>query len=307
MNKKGVGSLVMTIGILLIAVAAGSTLFAFGYQASKGRVLDARILAKEVTLLLNAVCLNPNDFYADFEVNKDDYVVGIKNNIISVRTIDNKVVYSEVFSKELCQEIDSSFFEYGIGGITFSKEGSNISLIEDFPYSAETIKLSEKGFNSEAFAWPSNNRLITSCFGARDVLVGSRVHEGIDIRSRYEDVFAISDGTVIGTNSGTISIDHSKGVVSRYLHLSKIYVKNGDNVKKGDRIAISGQENTNEPHLDFRISVDGKYIDPLNTEMYDTNEFRYKKSEIKEQDSNCHYNSENYAYQSNIERNLEAA
>lgn len=307
MNKKGVGSLVMTIGILLIAVAAGSTLFAFGYQASKGRVLDARILAKEVTLILNAVCLNPNNFYADFEVNKDDYVVGIKNNVISVRTIDNKVVYSEVFSKELCQEVDSSFFEYGMQGITFSKEGNNISLIENFPYSEETIKLSEKGFNMDNFVWPSNNRLITSCFGARDVLVGSRFHEGIDIRSRYEGVFAISDGIVIGASSGTISIDHGKGVISRYLHLSKIDVKNGDNVKKGDRIAISGAENTKDPHLDFRISVDGKYVDPLATGMYDPNIFKYIKSDKKEQDSNCHYNSENYAYQSNIERNLEAA
>jgi len=97
-----------------------------------------------------------------------------------------------------------------------------------------------------------------------------RMHNGIDLKARYEDVFSILPGVVeaasYSTNGGYyVSVNHGVFVCS-YLHLSKICVQTGQAVKAGERIAISGNtgKRTTGPHLHIscRWCKSGKYFDP---------------------------------------------
>ena len=85
------------------------------------------------------------------------------------------------------------------------------------------------------------------------------LHQGIDLRANFEPVYAVMDGTV--ENAGYdqrsgfyIRLIHSPFITSSYAHLSLIKVKEGELIKAGDIIGISGNSGTSSgPHLHFKI------------------------------------------------------
>jgi len=95
-------------------------------------------------------------------------------------------------------------------------------------------------------------------------------HYGVDIvAARNEAVKATLDGTVIfaGWNSTTghvIQLQHAEGLISIYKHNAVLLKKEGDVVKAGEAIAITGNsgELTTGPHLHFEIWLEGKPLDP---------------------------------------------
>lgn len=100
----------------------------------------------------------------------------------------------------------------------------------------------------------------------------STFHEGNDIPAPMgTPVVAYKSGTVSYTgwdNSGggnMVQIDHPDGTKSVYLHLQdgSFQVSPGDTVSQGQQIANVGSTGISTgPHLDFRIMVNGKYVDP---------------------------------------------
>ncbi len=120
--------------------------------------------------------------------------------------------------------------------------------------------------------WPTASRKITSEFGIRDdPFTGSPSrHTGIDIAGPYnEDVYATADGVVkfVGYDRGSgnnIIIDHSAGIQTRYMHLSKYLVKVGQKVKKGEVIGHLGSTGRSTgPHLHYEVIKNGKKVDPM--------------------------------------------
>lgn len=116
------------------------------------------------------------------------------------------------------------------------------------------------------------NGWISSKFGYRiSPFTGRRVfHEGIDIASRYgSDVRATANGLVIfaGYKPGygnVVTIDHGFGFVTRYGHNSKLLVKVGDKVNKGDVIAKVGNTGKSTgPHCHYEVLVNGVPVNPL--------------------------------------------
>lgn len=119
--------------------------------------------------------------------------------------------------------------------------------------------------------WPTDSRRVTSHYGyRRDPFNRSlSFHAGIDIGANFNDpVYATADGTV--TESGYdrylghyILIDHGSGLKTRYMHLNKRYVEQGDQVKKGETIGLIGSTGRSTgPHLHYEVWVDGKVADP---------------------------------------------
>lgn len=119
--------------------------------------------------------------------------------------------------------------------------------------------------------WPVYGR-ITDRFGYRkDPFTRKRkFHEGLDIGADYgASIKAVADGKIIfaenkaGTGR-TIKISHARGISSIYGHTSKILVKVGQTVKKGDIIAKVGNSGRSTgPHLHLELRLYGTAVDPM--------------------------------------------
>ncbi len=111
--------------------------------------------------------------------------------------------------------------------------------------------------------WPTDQKRINQYFKVR--------HAGLDINGNLTNAtYAVDAGIVTfsGWNSGgygnMILIDHGNGMVTRYAHHSKLYVKAGDQVLKGQTIGMVGSTGRSTgPHLHFEIYVNGKRVNPL--------------------------------------------
>ena len=106
---------------------------------------------------------------------------------------------------------------------------------------------------------------ITSRFGAR----WGRQHEGIDIGAKVGQPIYAADGGVVsftGVESGygkLVKINHGSKYTTYYGHCSKILVKKGQKVYKGQKIALVGMTGrTTGPHLHFEIRKNGNPVNP---------------------------------------------
>lgn len=133
-------------------------------------------------------------------------------------------------------------------------------------------QVSEKSASSTKLAWPAATYGITSYYGYRVApLAGaSTFHQGIDIGGPYGTaIYAAESGTVttIGYNafSGNyITLTHSNGLQTRYVHLQTVGVSRGQSVSRGDYIAGMGSTgNSTGPHLHFEVIVNGQKVNPL--------------------------------------------
>ncbi len=109
-------------------------------------------------------------------------------------------------------------------------------------------------------------------FGMRyhPILKVKRMHNGIDIVENVgTKVYAPGNGKVIfaghkRTTGYTIEIDHGFGYQTNYFHLSKLKVRKGNRVKRGDLIGLSGRTGTlcNGPHLHYEVRHNGIPLNP---------------------------------------------
>jgi lipoprotein NlpD len=97
----------------------------------------------------------------------------------------------------------------------------------------------------------------------------TEANKGIDIAGRVGDpVYASAAGKVVYSGSGLrgygnlIIIAHKSNYLSAYAHNSKILVKEGQQVSKGQKIAEVGNSDADQPKLHFEIRREGKPLDP---------------------------------------------
>ncbi len=112
---------------------------------------------------------------------------------------------------------------------------------------------------------------ITSEFGYRDdpIRHRRRYHKGLDFHApRGTPIHAAASGIVRmarrwGTYGRIIIIDHGDGVETRYAHLSRYRVSEGDHVDANEIIGLSGSTGrATGPHLHFEVRLDGRAVDP---------------------------------------------
>jgi murein DD-endopeptidase MepM/ murein hydrolase activator NlpD len=136
---------------------------------------------------------------------------------------------------------------------------------------AVRMKYGNKACYKDGFAWPVTGK-ITSHYGLMRVLNGTDggIHWGVDIAvPTGTPIKAPACGTVVFISEGdplsgsTLVLDHGHGLTSTFLHLSGFTKKVGDEVKRGDVLAKSGQTGrATGAHLDWRMNYFEIRIDP---------------------------------------------
>lgn len=128
-----------------------------------------------------------------------------------------------------------------------------------------------KGFATQ-FRWPLDDVRVTSPWGAQRSLNGAlqRPHYGIDLGGGTgTPIFAPAQGKVVLAQTGMhfegamVGIDHGQGLITNYLHMSKVNVTVGQIVRAGDKIGEIGAEGrATGPHLCWRMRWRGRQLDP---------------------------------------------
>ena len=112
---------------------------------------------------------------------------------------------------------------------------------------------------------------ITSGFGVRKspFSSGSKMHYGLDIAARTgTPVLAPADGVVKRVRTASdygkmVVIDHGYGYQTVYAHNSKVFVKVGQRVKRGDTIsAVGNTGRSTGPHLHYEVHLNGVPVNP---------------------------------------------
>ncbi|NQT30010.1 MAG: M23 family metallopeptidase [Candidatus Saganbacteria bacterium] len=121
------------------------------------------------------------------------------------------------------------------------------------------------------FLMPAQKR-ISQGFGHRQIINGKRNgnHRGVDIAVLSgTEIMAPNGGKVVFVKKlkafgGTIVLDHGQGIHTLYFHLSKFMAEVGDEIKKGETIALSGNSGVSSgAHLHWGMSVHNLRVDPM--------------------------------------------
>lgn len=156
--------------------------------------------------------------------------------------------------------------------VNLSKEDQKRVKKESSEAYAIYAKTTDKFLFDSKFELPIDSH-ITSNFGNARMFNNTlkSYHSGTDFRAAIgTPIKAINDGIVKISKDrfyagGSVVIDHGAGIYSQYYHLSKMNVKVGDIVKKGDIIGLSGDSGrVSGPHLHFGIIVNNNQVNPLN-------------------------------------------
>ncbi|MFO8003493.1 peptidoglycan DD-metalloendopeptidase family protein [Thioalkalivibrio sp.] len=123
-----------------------------------------------------------------------------------------------------------------------------------------------------------NHRISSSYNPGRRHPVTGRVapHRGTDFPMPVgTPIVAPASGKVTQVDSHPaagrhVVIEHGQGYTTRYLHLQKALVRPGQTVKRGQRIALSGNSGrTTSPHLHYELHIDGRAVDAMRAELPD--------------------------------------
>ncbi|MFN0087725.1 MAG: M23 family metallopeptidase [Blastocatellia bacterium] len=126
-------------------------------------------------------------------------------------------------------------------------------------------------FSSPVAPSPLVEEVVTEPFGVARTFNGIRqsIHQGLDFRAATgTPVAAMNHGWVLLAREmfyegGFLVIDHGQGLLSLFMHLSRIDVREGEKVAQGQIVALSGENGrATGPHLHAGIRWQGLYIDP---------------------------------------------
>ncbi|AOG11822.1 peptidoglycan DD-metalloendopeptidase family protein [Rhizobium sp. AAP116] len=122
------------------------------------------------------------------------------------------------------------------------------------------------------FANPAPGREITSRFGNRPdpFFGGLAMHAGIDFRAptgteiRSTGAGKIVTASFSGGYGNMVEIDHGLGLSTRYGHMSRILVSEGDTVETGQILGLAGSTGRSTgPHLHYEVRRNGDPVDPM--------------------------------------------
>jgi murein DD-endopeptidase MepM/ murein hydrolase activator NlpD len=250
--------------------------------------MTAVVLGVVSLLVLNAVgFLHYRSLYASLEKDRatfDAYEKERAELLTKVAMLESTVGETEKMAGKLAALVGTEriSIEKGIGPIpapTPSFEPEKLDSLEDRAVTLqdkikELTKIQEDKLlyiASTPSIWPVKG-WVTSDFGYRrsPFSLAADFHKGIDIAAaRGTPVAAPADGVVTfagykGGYGKMVVIDHGFGIVTKYGHTSEFFVKEGDRIKRGAKIALVGSTgHSTGPHLHYEIFSDGVPVDPM--------------------------------------------
>jgi murein DD-endopeptidase MepM/ murein hydrolase activator NlpD len=202
----------------------------------------------------NTVVLKPNSAAAIDNQNQDDKKIDFPSQAVGSNVNTENLEFRDLFAALTDIRDKSSTQLQGLSTLLKELQGYRVRL-------SQTPTISPvQGF-------------VTSFYGKRSSpFTGeAKMHQGVDIAAPMgSPIRAAANGTVVRAGTADdygnfIEIAHGFGVTTRYAHASKLLVKAGTRVSKGDLIGLVGATGrTTGPHLHYEVEVGGRRVDPSN-------------------------------------------
>lgn len=260
-------------------IAEGMTFMGYG---NKVEIKDAYVYPEKIGHL--ATCIE--DFY--------NGKTGVKVLTSRVESYDEVVPFETEYKHDNTKTTDYSYtVKKGKDGMSFVT--ANVTYINGKRHSADviTMEITKEPKSAKVVVGISDEELLNvrrtfaaendeinevfdfPCEITEDTYISSywgdgRNHKGVDIASTYgSDIYAVTDGTVSVSGYHSeygyyIVVDHNDGVTkSLYAHCSRLLVKKGQEVKKGENIAkIGSTGKSSGNHLHFSLLKNDRHINP---------------------------------------------
>jgi len=263
-------------------------------------VIIFSVLVFLISSLLGSIAYNKkiNEYKSSYEyVSKNLNFLSEKMNKLNsqIKLIDEKDLALRTYAG--MPQIDVNIRKLGIGGEKLEKSrflndmapiiNKELAILEmDVEKLSREVNFEMKSYNSiydevqkniQRIARipsirPVNGGFLNSTFGYRNDPIDNvkRFHHGQDITIKSgSPVLSPADGEIkrayyVGGFGNHIKIDHGLGYTTLFAHLSKLKVKHGQKVKRGEVIGLSGNTGrSTAPHLHYEIHYNGEPQNPL--------------------------------------------
>ena len=187
---------------------------------------------------------------------------------------DLEISANGAVTKQMVEVIEK---EYEVQQLTLPKNMVELSDKDEARAERDQRKMAAIWPNETSRTWtgdfisPLEGEIITP-FGVRRIInkIPKSPHTGVDVKGHKGDkVIAPNNATVALIDKQffagkALVLDHGQGIYTMFFHLSKVLVKRGQRVKKGDVIALVGTTGrATGPHLHWGVRVQGSRVDPL--------------------------------------------
>lgn len=164
-------------------------------------------------------------------------------------------------------EKDISYIAVKRNGVTEEKKIIEEKIISEavdkiLVKGTKVVQLASRGGGNGVLSWPIYGT-ITQYYKSS--------HRAIDIATRSGTPVQAADSGYVtfagwrGNYGNFVIVDHGNGIVTRYAHLSKIYVSVGQRVSRGESLGTEGSTGRSTgPHLHFEVLSNGSFTNPLN-------------------------------------------
>lgn len=254
--RKNIGTILNTQLDFNKIYNEGKTLFQEWLSTDSAQNVD-NVSQNEVKEDSNSKENNENNNLNEIMENQEDITSDNANKISGEQSVENTL--SDTISEQN---------GINIGGAI--EESTEVNSEDNVQTEKTQMELDAEDIKSSInFEIPVEG-YISSTFGLRNPTTSTvpKNHTGLDIAAPIGTVIrAATDGTIILASSYGDYGNHYKieigDVVLVYAHCSKLYLKEGEKVTKGQSIAEVGSTgNSTGPHLHFEIRKDGRYVDP---------------------------------------------
>jgi murein DD-endopeptidase MepM/ murein hydrolase activator NlpD len=171
-------------------------------------------------------------------------------------------------------KVDADYGKSDVGGPLIAIDNPNMfdAKVQELDESLDRLDKMKETARRLPIANPAPGRSVSSTFGVRpDPLLGTpALHTGMDFRAPSGSAArATAPGTVVkaGWNGGygrMVEIDHGFGYSTRYAHLSRIDVKEGQKISLGEVVGEVGSTGRSTgPHLHYEVRQNGEAVNPL--------------------------------------------